>query len=42
MVRKDKLNADFMSQFKTGEVLMTFADSFRKRALEQMLGGELK
>lgn len=41
MEMKDKLNADFLSQFKTGEELMTFADSIRKRALEQMLEGEL-
>jgi len=41
MEKKDKLNADFLSQFKTGEELMAFADSIRKRALEQMLEGEL-
>lgn len=41
MEKKELLNEDFLSQFKTGEELMAFTNSLRKRALEQMLEGEL-
>ena len=41
MEKEELLNSDFFKQFKTGEELMSFTNSLRKRALEQMLEGEL-
>jgi hypothetical protein len=41
MEKEELLNSDFFKQFKTGEELMAFTNNLRKRALEQMLEGEL-
>jgi transposase-like protein len=41
MKPEDLFSKDFFKQFKTGEELTSFFHSLRKRAIEEMLEGEL-
>ncbi len=41
MKPEDLFSKDFFKQFKTGKDLNTFMHELRKRALKQMLEGEL-
>lgn len=41
MKKEDLLNEEFLKQFKNGDDLNTFVQQLKKRAIEQMLEGEL-
>ncbi len=41
MKPEDLFSKDFFKQFKTGEELTSFFHALRKRAIEEMLEGEL-